>query len=107
MPIHVIKSHGHFFIYSSGGVLYTTYSAWGQQGCVEGRGRRRQREAECWISLPRRTWALSPYALSPAGQQTLWSLNLGGRNMGDSALQWKAEQSIEAIETNEPHLGEH
>lgn len=61
-------------------LLITTHSAWGQQGCVEGRGQRGQREV--WISLPRQMWALSPYGLSPAGQQTLWQLGLGGREGG-------------------------
>lgn len=77
------RHRGTVAIYCTLPVLFvTTYSAWGQQGCVEGRGRRGQREVECWISLPRRMWALSPYGLSPAGQQTLWQLGLGGREGG-------------------------
>lgn len=79
---------GTLAIYCTLPVLFVmTYTAWGQRGCVEGRGQSGQREVEWRISLPVRTWALSPYGLSPAGQQTSRQLGLGrrdGRTMGDS-----------------------
>lgn len=58
-------------------IFTTTYSALGQRGCVEGRGQRGQQEVGCWIYLPLPVWALSPYVLSPAGQQTSWQLGFG------------------------------
>lgn len=68
-----------YFLFSSLCLLslFSTYSAWGLPGCVEGRGQRGQREVECCLSLLRQLRALIPYALSPAGQRTLRQLNLG------------------------------
>lgn len=84
-------------------IFATTYSALGQRGCVEGREQRGQQEVGCWIYLPLPVWALSPYGLSPAGQQTSWQLGFeeGGRegNIEDST-EWNRVLSRQTIRSN-------
>lgn len=64
---HLFSSYGGLYSLS---LRFYTYSAWGRQGCVVGRGRRGLPEGGCWIPPPRQIRAPSPYAQSPAGQQT-------------------------------------
>lgn len=82
-------------------LLLQTYSAWGQQGGVEGRG---WREVECWTSPLCREWTLNPGAPSPAGQKTWQQLSLRrGSNQKVTSSVWsQLLQTTKNTKTSRP-----